>query len=59
MLVAIVALSLGQGEANPKDALALIFAIIGVFIVLLFTIAPASAKIAPNLARRIGVDLFD
>lgn len=36
--MALVALTFGQGEANPKDALALIFGILGVFIVLLFTL---------------------
>ena len=35
-LCAFIALTMGQGEANPKDALALIFGVIGVYIVLLF-----------------------
>ena len=35
-LVAYVALTMGQGQANPKEALAVIFAIIGVYVVLLF-----------------------
>jgi hypothetical protein len=36
VLVVVVALTMGQGEAKPKDAFALIFAILGVFMVLLF-----------------------
>jgi hypothetical protein len=35
-LTVVVGLTMGQGEAKPKDAYALIFAILGVYLVLLF-----------------------
>jgi hypothetical protein len=35
-LAVLVSLTMGQGEAKPKDALALIFGITGVYLVLLF-----------------------
>src|SRR5687767_7587861 len=35
---AVVGFTMGQGQSNPKDAYAVIFAIIGVYLVLLFTL---------------------
>ena len=38
VLVAVVGLTMGQDDANPRDALGLIFGIVAVYLVLLFTL---------------------
>ena len=38
IVVAVIGLTLGSGEANPKLALGLIFGVIGIFCVILFAL---------------------
>lgn len=52
-IIVVIATTTGQGEANPKTTLALIFAVLAVFFVILFALQRA------DLDRVSGADAQD
>lgn len=54
--VAVVALTMGSGQANPKPVYALIFGIVGAYLVVLFALQRADLNRAEGVSRR-GTEL--
>jgi len=51
VLVAVIGLTMGSGQANPKGALALIFGVLAVFFVILFILQRSDLERAAGISR--------